>query len=205
MSSPNFDLIAPFYDALATLVFGKAIRKSQAHYLDLIPNQARVLILGGGTGWILLEISNQSLHIDYLDQSEKMLSKAKQRKALFSAIRFIQGNEDTIAGQSYDVVITPFVLDVCNDTQLPMMVEKIKRAIHKNGHWLCIDFNCYDTSLKARCLDILMRYFFRITTGLKLNALLPYFEAIKQTDFKEISSTSFYGNFIQATWFQKNE
>ena len=195
--------IAPYYDALAKLVFGQSIHKAQIHYLDLIPNNARILILGGGTGWILDEISDQTLHIDYVDTSAKMLDFAKNRQTAFATLQFIQGNEDSVTDQSYDVVITPFVLDICTHAQLPVMVAKIKRNINTNGHWLCIDFNVYDNSFKAQLLSNLMRYFFRLTSGLQLKSLLPYFDAINQAGFKEISSAFYYGRFIQASWFQQ--
>ena len=184
-------------------MYGRSIRKAQTHYLDQIPDHARVLILGGGTGWLLEEISKQCLHIDYVDLSQRMIRKAKKRQVSFAQLRFIQGNEEAVIGQLYDVVITPFVLDICNENQLPKMVETIERLIDKNGQLLCIDFNIHDHSFKARILDVMMRAFFRVVSGLKLKRILPYFEAIEQAGFKEIETNLFYGRFIKASLFKR--
>jgi len=199
----NFDFIAPVYDLLARIVFGTSIRKAQTYYLNQIPDGARVLILGGGTGWLLEEISDQSLRIDYVDLSKKMLKRAKKRQVSFAMLRFIHGNEETVADQLYDIVITPFVLDTCTENQLPPMIETIEHLVDKNGLWLCTDFNSQDQSFKARALDLAMRVFFRTVSGLKLKRLLPYFEAIGQAGFKEIDTNLFYGGFIKASLFKR--
>ena len=47
----GFNSIAPVYDALATLVFGRSIRNAQLCFLGDIGYRGKVLILGGGTGW----------------------------------------------------------------------------------------------------------------------------------------------------------
>ena len=203
MPSPDFDAIAPIYDFLARLVYGKSIRKAQVYYLDRIPDQARVLILGGGTGWLLEEISNQSLHIDYVDLSKSMLKKTAKRHVSFAKLCFIQGNEEALRGSRYDVVITPFVLDVCNENQLPKMVETIGRLVEPDGQWLCIDFNVHDQSFKARILSVTMCHFFRIVSGVKLKCLLPYFGAIEQAGFKETETNLFYDRFIKASLFKR--
>ena len=75
----GFDLIAPYYDSLARLVFGDSIRHCQLEYLDKIPPGAQVLILGGGTGWLLGELMkiNPSCRVWYLESSIKMLEMTK--------------------------------------------------------------------------------------------------------------------------------
>ena len=52
MDLNQFDLVAPFYDALSRLVFGDQIVKSQTHFLHQVQKDDQVLILGGGTGQI---------------------------------------------------------------------------------------------------------------------------------------------------------
>jgi tRNA (cmo5U34)-methyltransferase len=50
----GFDRLAPFYDSLARLIIGKGIKQSQLHFLNHLRGQNQgVLVLGGGTGWIL--------------------------------------------------------------------------------------------------------------------------------------------------------
>jgi tRNA (cmo5U34)-methyltransferase len=49
----GFDRLAPFYDSLARLIIGKGIKQSQLHFLNHLRDKTKLLVLGGGTGWIL--------------------------------------------------------------------------------------------------------------------------------------------------------
>ena len=96
----SFDFIAPFYDLLARLVFGRAISRSQTRFLLEIPSGAKVLILGGGTGWILLDIFRQAnpSEVLYLEASSHMLAKAQETAAALpegerKRISWLQGTE----------------------------------------------------------------------------------------------------------------
>jgi ubiquinone/menaquinone biosynthesis C-methylase UbiE len=53
----NYDRIARIYDKLSRMVFGKSIVRAQQSILPFITTPARMLIVGGGTGWILEEIA----------------------------------------------------------------------------------------------------------------------------------------------------
>ncbi|HEY9047693.1 MAG TPA: class I SAM-dependent methyltransferase, partial [Ohtaekwangia sp.] len=70
----SFDSIAPVYDMLSRIVFGRSMVKSQRHFLKYIPAEASVLILGGGTGWIIQELFavNNTCTIVYVEASQKM-------------------------------------------------------------------------------------------------------------------------------------
>ena len=77
----GFDRIAPYYDALKRLVFGNAIHRSQAHFLQRLPQGCRLLIIGGGSGEVLslLQNVNPLCRIWYVEASSKMLSLASSR------------------------------------------------------------------------------------------------------------------------------
>ena len=67
----NYNKIAPVYDMLSRLVFGKAIVNAQRRLLPGLPRgEYRLLIVGGGTGWILDELGKQKpqgITIDYVE------------------------------------------------------------------------------------------------------------------------------------------
>ena len=73
----NFDSIAPFYDFLVKLVFGKKIWEAQRTHLNEIPENGSVLILGGGPGRIL-ESLPANINVTYLELSSKMIERAKR-------------------------------------------------------------------------------------------------------------------------------
>ncbi len=52
----NYNNSAWFYDSLAGLVYGKALVKAQVYLLQYIPADSNILIVGGGTGWILMNL-----------------------------------------------------------------------------------------------------------------------------------------------------
>ena len=53
----NYNGIAKFYDALSRIVFQRSIIISAQFLIEFIADNNKVLIVGGGTGWILEEIS----------------------------------------------------------------------------------------------------------------------------------------------------
>src|SRR6185295_7486640 len=75
----GYDLLAPFYDALSSIVFGNSMYRAQVHLLSDIPPGSKVLVLGGGTGRWLREVSIQRFHpeITYIDSSHGMLKRAR--------------------------------------------------------------------------------------------------------------------------------
>lgn len=201
----NFDRIVPFYDLLANMVYGDSIRMSQVYFLNRIPSGAKVLILGGGSGWVLHELAkvNKFLRIDYVEASKKMLIKAKRQKDLgFKEINFIHGTEKILSSKKYDFVLTPFVLDVFPEDELEAAVLRVKRLLVKNGLWLCVDFNVNDKSLKAKILSFLMIRFFRVVSGLKTTSLFDYFDEIYKAGCTPIAAKCFYGKFIKSQLFK---
>src|SRR6187401_1800947 len=113
MRSNSFDRVALFYDALARMVFGKSMKESQFFYLDKVPEGAKVLILGGGTGWLakqLLQI-NLSCTIVYKEASVEMISRSRKRMSEddLKRIQFVHSSEIE-SGETFDVVITNFFL-----------------------------------------------------------------------------------------------
>ena len=75
----GFDLLASRYDSMAYLIFGRSIRISQCAFINEIDDEANILILGGGTGWILNEIFEKKpkVRITFVDNSSAMIDKAK--------------------------------------------------------------------------------------------------------------------------------
>jgi tRNA (cmo5U34)-methyltransferase len=202
----NFDLIAPVYDFLAKLIYGHSIREAQSCYLHHIKSFSSVLILGGGTGWILDELSsiNNDISVDYVEASSKMLTISKNRGIhSFTSLNFILGTELVVQNNTYDFILTPFVLDVFPSDELGQMVNRVKKLLSNDGVWCCVDFNSRDRSFKARVLSFSMILFFRMVSGLKTTKVLDYFGSIKYAGMIEVNSTFFYGKFIRASLFKR--
>src|SRR5437764_9916137 len=102
----SYDAVAGVYDILAGIFIGKALREAQIYLVQYIPAGAKILIVGGGTGWILEEITrihNKGMQIDYLDISVSMISKAKKRDIGQNEARFINKSAaDDFEGDNYN-------------------------------------------------------------------------------------------------------
>tara|TARA_R110001592_G_scaffold299603_1_gene570659 strand:+ start:3163 stop:3777 length:615 start_codon:yes stop_codon:yes gene_type:complete len=181
----NFNLIAPVYDGLAKVIFGKKLRKVQTQFLPLILEDASVLIMGGGTGWIINELFNTGFkgRLTYVEASEKMISLSKKNSAFSNSVDFIHGEESTLpTGRKYDVIITNFFLDVFSEPRLDQVITTLSEKLNKGGLWICSDF--YDTGKAShRFLLWLMLSFFRITTQLESKRLIDFHPKLEKKGY----------------------
>ena len=77
-----------------------------------------ILIVGGGTGWLLQQVLThcQPNRVVYLEASAKMLALASRRVInhnVAGSVVFRVGDETCLKpDESFDVIMTPFVLDL---------------------------------------------------------------------------------------------
>ncbi|WP_420384830.1 class I SAM-dependent methyltransferase [Roseivirga sp.] len=200
MKKNRFDYVAPFYDLLSRLIFGKALIKSQAHFLDSIPEGARVLIVGGGTGRLLSHKDlEKASDIDYLELSSAMLSQARQNCPKQLNVNFIEGDFFCHSG-SYDVVIANFFLDCFNADHLKAAIAKLSQIVSSKGLLLVTDFMPPDR-LKHKVLLRLMLLFFRLSAQLEAKELLNIPEAIEQV-FSKKRTELFINGFVFTSIFE---
>jgi tRNA (cmo5U34)-methyltransferase len=200
----NFDSVAGFYDKLSTLVFGKAMRRAQTAYLHDIPPGSNVLILGGGTGWLLSELSavNPTCKVWYIDASSKMISLSKEHMLNSThEIVFIHGTEESIpVGIMFDAVITHFYLDLFPTDSCIVIIRKIRSAIRTSGLWLVSDF--INTTLWHGVMLRMMYGFFKVMCGIEGSSLSPWKNLLEKNGFKEHKSRVFFGGFIKSAVFR---
>ena len=180
----GFDGVAWCYDALAGLVFGPALRNAQrAALAGLPPGAPHVLILGGGTGWVLTEVLRRrpAATILYLEASPRMLARAATRlarhnPAMQAQVEFRHGTQAALRpDETFDALITFFVLDCVALPELPAALNALAAARRPGSPWLLADFRPARHGWR-RALLWLMYSFFRLTTGLRARTL-PHLEA----------------------------
>jgi tRNA (cmo5U34)-methyltransferase len=200
----NFDSVAGFYDRLSTLVFGKAMRRAQTAHLHDIPRGSNVLILGGGTGWLLSELAavNPTCKIWYIDASSKMISLSKKRmRNSTQKIVFIHGTEESIpVGITFDTVITHFYLDLFPQDACIRVIHKIRSTIRTNGQWLVSDF--IHTTWWHGVMLRMMYGFFKLMCGIEGSSLPPWKNLLEENGFKELKASEFFGGFIKSAVFR---
>ncbi len=194
----GFDRLAPMYDALARIVIGSGIRKSQLYFLNHLTTKNKLLILGGGTGWILPFIlkMNPALQIDYIDVSPKMIALAKG-KVKNSRVRFIVGTEENIPDKDYDCVITNFYLDLFDEAKLESVVLRIKKSLQPGACWIATDF--VNEKWWHKSVLTIMYRFFHVTTGLQTLSLPLWEKGLRLAGGVQLEMKKYSRGFIKST------
>lgn len=162
----DFDRIAPYYDRLSKLVFGKQLLNASCYHLNRIHSNHKVLLLGGGTGEILPYFP-QCQRIDFLEKSGKMIERASARDTA-NEIHFIHADFLSHDGsEGYDAIVCPFFLDCFNEHNLVQVLAKIRKQMVPEGMLLVSDFAPSTSPL----LRVFMHAFFRISAQLESREL----------------------------------
>ncbi|HEV7379176.1 MAG TPA: class I SAM-dependent methyltransferase, partial [Dyadobacter sp.] len=115
MMKNNYDPIATRYDWLSRIVFRQNLVLSQTCLLQHIPPQSSILIVGGGTGWILSELTKTQatgLEITYIEISEKMINLAKKHNTGKNEVEFVHtAIENYTSNKTFDIILTAFLFD----------------------------------------------------------------------------------------------
>ncbi|AKD55378.1 class I SAM-dependent methyltransferase [Spirosoma radiotolerans] len=187
-SGGNFNWVAPVYDTLAFVVFGHKLQQAQVVFLDQIPAGANVLLVGGGTGWLLEQVlmRGNTKRIVYLEASRKMVALASRRmiqKSLLGSVDFRVGDETALSpDESFDVIITPFVLDLFTETTLKtQFIPQLLNVLKSTGLWLVTDFVQPPSWWQKVLLWIMIR-FFRLTAGIEANRLANWQQCLFDAD-----------------------
>jgi ubiquinone/menaquinone biosynthesis C-methylase UbiE len=203
----DFSRVASFYDALAGVVFGRAQRRAQqaalAAGLPLAGASPRVLVLGGGSGWVLTELLCHcpGAQVLYLETSAAMLARAQARlrrvaPSAGAQVEFRQGSEQALEpAEQFDVVVTFFVLDCFTLLEFPAAIARLQAARRPGALWLVADFRLPRTWWQ-RALLRAMYLFFRLSVGLRAKQLPPWHTALAALGLKNRYQTSYYGDFI---------
>jgi len=198
----DFNRIARFYDFLKHLVFANQVEKSTRYFLYLIPSNSKILIVGGGTGE-LLEDFQSSHKIDYVELSSVMIRKAQQVKTQ-SSVEFIRADIlDWSSTEKFDYIITPFILDCFDETQLTSIFTKLRSILRKEGKWIQTDF--YPKSMFQKLLIKVMYAFFNLTTNLKTRKLADFDLIFKKSEFKCEIKATFFHSMIESKIYQQIE
>lgn len=200
----GFDFIAPFYDFLARTVIGNDIVNAQLHFLNSFKACNHILILGGGSGWILEPLCAvcPDLRIDYIELSPKMLHAAKRNSDNHRFVNFIQGTENDIPNRFYDGVITNFYLDMFDARGISVVINKIRKSLTHSALWVVTDF--VNESSWHRMMLWLMYRFFRLIARIEATQLPDWETEMIHAGFTLSEIKKFKSGFIKSALYQIN-
>jgi ubiquinone/menaquinone biosynthesis C-methylase UbiE len=192
----DFNGIASVYDALASLVFGKNLIKSQQHFLPVIPDDATILIVGGGSGELLQTLLQQKprCRVVYVDASERMVELARRRVQNSVRVTFLCGTENVeMPVPAFTVVITNFYLDLFTQQSLPEIITRLRSLLVPGALWLVTDF-VKPTKLWQKLLLKGMYLFFRMVSNIEASHISDWQEMLGNAGLScQVEKTFYYG------------
>lgn len=202
----NYDNSAWFYDRLSRLVYGKALINAQVYLLPYVPANSNVLIVGGGTGWILEELAKihpTGLKITYVEISSKMMALSQKRNCGGNPVTFItQPVEEVVFAEKFDVIITPFLFDNFKEETLQTVFNHLHNRLKTGGLWLNTDFQLtgkwwHKVLLKSMLL------FFRALCNIEASTLPDIQNQFKKNSYYVIAESNFFADFINSTVYRR--
>lgn len=204
----GFDRVAAFYDPLSRLVYGPALLRAQQHALatGLPPGAPHLLVIGGGTGAVLLEILRlrPQATIVYLEASPQMLAKARallhrQHPMATLQVVFQLGTEKILTKpEVFDGIITFFFLDLFDPQRLRQVATDLNAARRPMAPWLLADF-APPQRWWQRVLLMAMYRFFRFTTGISGRDMPPIQAELARLGLQVTNQQPFFKGMVQAS------
>lgn len=140
----NYDPLARYYDFLSRLIYGRTQIDAQIQMLDQVRPGDRLLIVGGGTGWILEKLAEmypEGLQITYVDPSRVMMRLARRRRRGGLSISFVQQPiEEFTTGGRFDCILTGFLFDNFRQEHVEGIIRRLDALLVNGGYWLNADF-----------------------------------------------------------------
>lgn len=206
----GFDRLAPFYDFVVWVVFGKRLSRFADAAISSLHHSKNCLIVGGGSGEIIRQCFEQAISEQYFyaELSAKMIQRAKSRfmDEELSKIKFGNDWESLIGSQKLDLVIFPFVLDCLTQTNVEKFIKALRPKLDSNAQILIIDFHelkangSFTRNLKNAFISLLY-FFFRFATGIEAKSLPNINRVMIDNAFQVTESKSILDGWITAQYF----
>lgn len=108
-----------------------------------------------------------------------------------------------IQSASFDILITPYVLDLFTDAQLGTdFLPPLMNALVPGGHWLFTDF-VQIPQRKQQLLLQVMYAFFGLLCGIPARHLPDYEAQFRGWGFRRVHSELFFGGMIETVWLER--
>jgi trans-aconitate methyltransferase len=169
-----------------------------------------VLTVGEGTGHFLhtfVRVHRDAV-VDCLDASARMLELARLHiSGPVNRVRFLK--EDILSWtppESYDVLVTNFVLDCFPQDELKLVVGKLAGVATPGAYWLLADFYIPKTTFArthAKIWLTTLYSFFRTTTGIRANRLVDATPELRANGFVCLKRSEWRLGLIKSELWQK--
>jgi SAM-dependent methyltransferase len=157
--SDAYGFLAPIYQPISRLVFGKDLVYANQAFLESSKGK-KLLIIGGGDG-IAYRDFGKNMQGEYWDSSPKMAEIAMKNLHCSGLIVYAESWQGS---GKFDRIVLPFVLDTMSDPEIQNLISKVKSALMPQGKVILSDF-FEPVSFGQRLVQKSMIGFFRLITS----------------------------------------
>jgi SAM-dependent methyltransferase len=192
----NCDFIAPHYQTLEYLSFGKSLERRRFAFLSAAAPSRKAVLCGGGDGRFLARLlrTNASVHVDFVDSSPKMVELAKRRitsmgRSFLARVRFHVadlGDFDP-PQEGYDLIATHFFLDCFTDTELLALTALLASWSAPRAQWIVSEFHRPQGLFTGFWTGLVIHALytaFRVSADLEVTHLPGYEHALSNAGFR---------------------
>jgi ubiquinone/menaquinone biosynthesis C-methylase UbiE len=205
----NYDKIANYYDRIHHLFYGQSEIHAQVELLDYVRPGDRLLILGGGTGWILDKIGAifpSGLRITYVESSARMMELTKTRKWGQNEVELVTSTVEEWKGDMvYDCVLTGLFFDNFQDAHAAAIVRQVSPYLKNGGYWLESDF--YYPRRRGKLWQAILLYSMyisaRLICGVEAKRLPDMDRIFTEEGYRVLYTTFHYQRFIRSVVYRK--
>jgi len=205
----NYDKIANYYDRIHHLFYGQSEIHAQVELLDYVRPGDRLLILGGGTGWILDKIGAifpSGLRITYVESSARMMELTKTRKWGQNEVELVTSTVEEWKGDMvYDCVLTGLFFDNFQDAHAAAIVRQVSPYLKNGGYWLESDF--YYPRRRGKLWQAILLYSMyisaRLICGVEARRLPDMDRIFTEEGYRVLYTTFHYQRFIRSVVYRK--
>ncbi|HET6252869.1 MAG TPA: methyltransferase [Puia sp.] len=205
----NYDSIAKYYDRIHHLVFGQSEINAQVDLLGYVRPGDRLLIVGGGTGWILEKIAAifpSGLEITYIESSARMMELTKTRKWGQSRVELVNsGVEEWKARMEYDCILTGFFFDNFKESHAVEIVKRLTPCLKTGGYWLDADF--FYPKKRGKLWQAILLYSMywsaRLICGVEAKRLPDMDRIFGEEGYGVLYTTFHYQRFIRSVVYRR--
>ena len=211
----NCDLIAPYYQSLEYLTFGKSLERRRFAFLSAAAIARRALLCGGGDGRFLarLLLTNPLVRVDFVDASRKMVELAERRIAAMGH-RFRRRARFHVADlqhfepeqSNYDLIATHFFFDCFSESELFELSARLASWTSPQAQWIVSEFQEAPGRFAnpwSRLVISALYAAFRISTDLRVTRLPRCEAALASAGFTLQCAEESLGGLLRSSLWKR--
>jgi ubiquinone/menaquinone biosynthesis C-methylase UbiE len=192
----NCDLIAPWYEPVEHLCFGRALERRRNAYLGDLRDVRTALSCGAGDGRFMTALlqANPQVTVTAIDASRRMVEIASRRMLAMAGGLRARADYHCAPVQSFhppqtsfDLIATHFFLDCFSTEDAAAIIHRLAGWAAPRAHWIVSEFCQPATPVGRFWTGAIIRSLyaaFRVTTGLRTTRLPDYRPALLSEGFE---------------------